>query len=263
MSNIKQLSDRAVLQVSGSDARDFLQGLITNDINKISQEKAIFACLLSPQGKFLFDFFIIEYQDGYLLETEKLFLPELVKKLNMYKLRSQVEIKPRDDLFVGYTKENITDDSIFYDDPRLNKLGRRVISFREIKEKDDGKYDINRIKLGVPEGGKDLIPNQSLIMEWGYDILNGIDFNKGCYVGQEVTARSKHRATLHKYIHQVSADSALPSKNTPITTEDAKEVGIIASSAGNIGLALLNIDAANLSLSSSGIKITAELPSWK
>ena len=263
MSNIKQLSDRAVLQVSGSDARNFLQGLISNDINKASQEKAIFACLLSPQGKFLYDFFIIEYQDGYLIEMEKLFLPELAKKLQMYKLRSQVEIKPRDDLFVGYTKENSPDNSIIYDDPRLNELGKRVISFTKIPEIDNGEYDSARIKLGIPESSKDLTQNRSLIMEWGYDILNGIDFNKGCYVGQEVTARSKHRATLHKYVYQVSSNSLLPAKDTPIIAE-GKEVGIMASSAGNIGLALLNIETANrLSLSSNEIKITAKLPVWK
>ncbi|MEI6730247.1 MAG: folate-binding protein, partial [Pseudomonadota bacterium] len=215
MLNIELLQDRGIVAVSGDDSRSFLQGLITNNIAKVNEKQAIFACLLSPQGKFLYDFFIIESQGNLLIETEKSIIPELVKRLSFYKLRAKVEIKELPNLQVGWIESKSSDDTfqnndVIFSDPRSNELGMRIIAEDLTPGEEESTYDSTRIKLGIAEGSKDLTTNRSLPIEFGYDKINAIDFNKGCYVGQEVTARSKHRATLHKFIHFIEAKSTLP-----------------------------------------------------
>lgn len=282
MSNIRRtlLSERSVIAVSGDDARVFLQGLITNDVNKVDNGNGVFAVLLSPQGKFLYDFFITEHEGKLLLDIAKSGQDELIKRLNMYKLRSKVEIYAMPELRVaaqwgealygGLAGEilqgKIWEDApyiIKYHDPRLPQLGVRVISANILDMTDTNEYNHNRLMLAIPEGNKDLTHNRSLPMEWAYDKLNAIDFNKGCYVGQEVTARSKHRATLRKMVHMVIANTGLPPYGTTIMTGD-REVGHMASSEGSIGLAILDIETVNsrARLTCDGIEIEAKLPDW-
>ncbi len=291
MSNTRHYSflpDRAVIAISGEDARSFLQGIITNDIYKVSENTAVFAAILSPQGRFLHDFFIIESQEKLFLETEKSSLPDLLKRLKMYKLRSNVEIEERPELKVGVTfslkggeysspssltltpsEEVVVENSsayprnsFTYQDPRHSELGTRIIG-ENLPIESTGDYDLHRLKLAIPEGSKDLIVNRSLPVEWAYEKLHGVDFNKGCYVGQEVTARSVHRASLHKYIHSVKANSKLPPAGTKIMAGE-KEAGIIASSHSNIGLALLNMEAVANSkeLLCESVSMSAEIPTW-
>lgn len=261
------LSGRSVIAVSGSDAREFLQGLITNDIHKVSPQQAVFTALLSPQGKFLYDFFITEHEGKLLLEVERAQEAELVKRLSMYKLRAQVEIAPQSDLQVAaqWGEQGAAPGEVLvaYADPRLAALGTRIIGRGLAADGTDEGYDAHRLALAIPDGVKDLTPNRSLPMEWGYDPLNAIDFNKGCYVGQEVTARSKHRATLHKMVHRVQADAELPPHGTAIMSGE-REVGHMASSHGNTGLAMLNLDAvaSGADLEVAGVKLQAERPAW-
>jgi len=271
MLNIELLQDRGIVAVSGDDSRSFLQGLITNDIAKVSDKQAIFACLLSPQGKFLYDFFIIESQGNLLIETEKSIIPELIKRLSFYKLRAKVEIKELPNLQVGWienkniphpnTLQEGEGTSVIFTDPRSNELGMRIIAEDLTSSGDESTYDSTRIKLCIAEGSKDLTANRSLPIEFAYDKINAIDFNKGCYVGQEVTARSKHRATLHKFIHFIEAKTDLPAKDTAIFDQAGKEVGYSLSSQGNIGLAIINIEAAKTAelLKADEIEIKAKI----
>lgn len=258
------LSDRAVIAIAGDDAREFLQGLITNDIYKVAADKALFAAMLTPQGKFLYDFFIIKQDGRLLLETDSKAAADMIKRLNMYRLRSKVEIAALPETKVGAEWGGGVHSAVIqYQDPRLPELGTRIIG-NELALEDDGVYEKHRLSLGIPAGGIDLETNGAFPMQWGYDKLNAIDFNKGCYVGQEVTARSKHIGTIRKMVHQVRADAlSLPVKGTPVTA-DEKEVGKMASSAGNIGLALLNIEAveSGAKLLCGGLEIKASLPNW-
>ena len=180
------LSNRSVVSVGGADARKFLQGLVTNNVEKVTPTNAVYAAMLTPQGKYLFDFIMHEHEGAILLDVESARAGELVKKLSMYKLRSAVEIK-------------LTDLAVYHDaekgvkDPRHIKLGRRLITSSQAPRNDDFEsYQRLCNQIGLPN----LVPEQSYIMKEGFEALNGVDFNKGCYVGQEVTARMKYRAKL-------------------------------------------------------------------
>lgn len=269
------LADRAMLALSGADTSDFLQGIITKDMRHIPQQGAIFAALLSPQGRFLFDFFITRHEDRFLLETDKTRLPDLVKRLTMYCMRSKVQFEELPDMKIiamwgNEPQKSNSGNAICYADPRLNELGWRIL-YRDQEPSTftgmtEGNYTHHRISLGVPEGSKDLIADRSLLLEYGYDELHGVDFDKGCYVGQEVTARSKHRATLRKFIYQVQTSESLPPQGTLVMAGD-REVGVMASSEGNSGLAHLRVEEVEkagrqIPLLAGGKVLTAQLPRW-
>lgn len=260
------LSDRGVLAVAGEDARDFLQGVITNDIRQVAPGKAVFSALLTPQGKYLFEFFITQHESELWLETDKAHIPELLKRLTMYRLRAKVSFEHKGDVIVAACwGDGTVPASVIahYTDPRHAMLGTRVLA----KQADEiyfsiDDYDLHRLTLGIPEGGKDLTPERSLLLEYGYDHLHAVDFTKGCYVGQEVTARSKHRATLHKYIHQVTSETLLPPAGTPVML-DGKQVGEMCSSVGMIGLAILRTqDVAGKTPSAGEAQLRIHLPQW-
>lgn len=263
MTQLALLPDRAVLAITGADARNFLQGIITNDIRKVTPEQGIFSALLSPQGKYLFEFFISEHDDTLLLETDKARLAALIQRFTLYRLRAQVQWVERPDLQVAAAWDGDVTGWKTYTDPRHPALGHRVLYTKDTPLSVNADYEPRRIALGIPEGGKDLIIDRSILLEFGYDHLNAVDFTKGCYVGQEVTARSKHRATLHKYVHQVHAESALPPAGTPVMA-DGREVGELRSSADTLGLALLRTEDAALSqnLMAGDVLIRAQLPAW-
>lgn len=266
MSFYAYLPDRAVLAVYGEDAREFLQGLVSNDVRDIASHHAVFAALLSPQGRFLHDFFISFQQEQFWLETDKARLPDLAKRLSMYRLRSKVTIEPLPQMQVAALWGQDVRDG--YADARLSELGNRVVfeaspAFAGMS----GDYERHRLSLGVPEGAKDLIADRSILLEYGYDELGGVDFAKGCYVGQEVTARSKHRASLRKFIHQVEGQAPLAPAGTPVLA-GAREAGVMASSSGGIGLAHLKVEEVtraareNVALVAGGVMLTAKLPQW-
>lgn len=263
------LAGRAVLAIEGEDVRGFLQGLVSNDMRRVAPGALVFSALLSPQGKFLFEFFVAEHEGALLLDTQKARLPELVKRLTMYRLRAKVTFAERNDLSVAAFWDNAPAAPgalLACPDPRHPALGLRAFYTSAPPGLTDD-YDAHRIALAIPEGGVDLIPDRALLLEYGYDHLHAVDFAKGCYVGQEVTARSKHRATLHKYIHAVSAESPLPAPGTKVTA-NGRELGELRSAAGPQGLALLRwqdvaaAQQAGAELSAEGVAIKAQLPSW-
>jgi folate-binding protein YgfZ len=231
------LKDRAVVEVSGPDAAMFLQGLITNDITRVAERRAIYAALLTPQGKIIHDFLIAATDGGFLLDCAKAHAPDFVARLKKYKLRAKVTIAERPDLAVIASPELLAG---AVPDPRLPALGFRAIQTSAAATDDDTAYHTHRIALGVPDS-TDIPPETLFPLDCNFEELHGVDFDKGCYVGQELTARMKHRATARRRILPVSADEPLPPAGTPLTI-GASEIGELRSSSGTRGLALVRLD---------------------
>ncbi len=238
MSNNKIiLKTRAIIEVFGIDRRKFLQGLITNDINKASNENLIYSAMLNNQGRFLYDFFIFELNETLVIDCLLSRRDEILQKLNFYKLRSKVEIKKNDEILICFAPESENLDYPEFIDPRNKNLGYRSYVKQAAvtsQNNDESFYDYLRIKNKVAEGEKDLTYEKSFIAEFGFDELNAIDYNKGCYVGQEPTARIHHLGEIRKKIYHIKIDISkqkpdLETKSSQITCE-GKSVGIVLSS---------------------------------
>lgn len=261
------LSQRALISLSGDDTEPFLQGLITNDIHKLQAGAAMYAALLTPQGKFLHDFFLYRRDGAILIDCDRARLPDLLARLQLYKLRSKVDIKPlpESESVIAAWGERAAD--VESADPRLPALGYRLIGkddTRDWQKTGPDAYDRMRLELGVPDGAQDMVPEKTLLLEVGFEQLHGVDFNKGCYVGQEVTARSKHRAQLRKRLYQVrSSGDELPPAGTVVMAGDA-EAGQLRSHARDIGLAILRVEEVEKAagLRAGDIEITASPPAW-
>ena len=255
------LADRAVLRVTGTDARKFLQGMLTNDVGKLSDGGAMHAGLLAPQGKILFDLFVVAGKEEFLVDAAKDKMAELIKRLGFYRLRSQVEMREEPDIKVAAMwggTPRLPEGAISYPDPRLAALGWRVLlpaatSVSELGCTDatEADYHAMRIKLGVPEGGRDYSFGDTFPHEALFDQLNGVDFNKGCYVGQELVSRMEHRGLARKRIVPVEGDTELPPSGTPVTAGGVP-VGTLGSSSGASGLALIRLDRAEEALAKGG-----------
>ena len=227
--------DRAVVEVSGPDARPFLQGLVTNDVEKTS-DGLIYSALLTPQGKYLFDFFLLPNDDGILIDVAARAAPELIKRLSMYRLRSAVDLRLTDIRVASGIAER---PQCAYADPRLPVLGWRAYGEAHQTHQSNTRDRI-RVSHCVPETGIELIPDKTFILEAGFERLNGVDFRKGCFVGQEVTARMKHKAELRRRLATVAVEGAAPI-GTEIT-DNGRKVGILYSQAGGKGIAYLRFD---------------------
>ncbi len=249
------LSDRAVLALSGPEAKTFLQGLVTNDIMAITPDRPAYAALLTPQGKILFDFLVHERDGTLLIDCRKQAGETLMKRLSMYKLRAKVEVAPRDDLAVVLEGPQ---------DPRLAALGARGILPAAQGDAADDSYLARRLDLGVPEG-EDFGSDRMFAMDAGLDELHAISFSKGCYVGQELTARMKHRGKdLKRLLVISSADGSALAKDTPVT-RGALELGTVTSAYGARGFALIRLDRlgeATAPLTAGAIPVTITKPDW-
>ena len=249
------LLDRSVISIEGPDSPAYLQGIITNDIN----QTPCYSLMLSPQGKYLFDFFII-FQDGkYLIDVDSKRAQELIAKFNSYKLRSKILIE---DVTDQYNVYSIPDSSsnIGYQDSRHLSFGRRLISQQQLTGEPitDKSYDQYRLELGIVTG-EDMIIDKSYPLEYGIDKLNGISFTKGCYVGQEVTTRTKHRGVIRKTIYKIRSENILPLKGAELIVAD-QNIGLICASEGAIGLALIKLEAYHNMSAPTEFKL--ELPIW-
>jgi len=249
--NVHILNDRAILYINGLDTKDFLQNLISNDINKITETSSCFASLLTPQGKFLFEFIIVKHKSGYFIDCEKDQSEEIFNQLNLYKIRSKVEILNLSNEFVvasfGYEKylsiegaKNILGYTLKYRedpiilDPRNKNLGARLIinleklylSLKKLDLKDDNieNYYIKSHKLGIVPKNLNQLKNKLFGIECNYEELNGIDFKKGCYVGQENTARIKLKNKLSKRLFPIKIINGTLSEDEKIYSNDA-EIG--------------------------------------
>jgi len=288
------LESRAPLAVTGDDSRDFLQGLISNDTSKVTPDRTLYAALLTPQGKYLFDFFIGEMDGGLVLDCEAARLPDLIKRLTMYKLRAKAELTDRStDLVVAAVTGDgaaealglLSDDTgatvpfgggIAFIDPRLSAMGARAILPRDsavnsleaagLSAAAAAEFEARRLELGLADGSRDLIVEKSTLLESGFDELNGVDWQKGCYMGQELTARTKYRGLVKKRLVPVSVDGPLPEPGTPVL-RDGREAGELRSGVGDQALALMRIE--QLEDSDNPLPFTAgdatlhpRLPAW-
>lgn len=267
---------RALIRLSGKDVRDFLQGIITNDIRKLSAEKPLLALLLSPQGKFLAEFFLVEDGGAILMDTEKATLENLLKRLKLYKLRADVVIE-EDTRQVALAWEgeiSSPQNLLAIRDPRAEKMGYRLygseLALRQSlsssgKEVSEAEYDYYRLGLGIPEGSKDAIIDRTIALENGYDRLGAVDFAKGCYVGQEVTARSHHLAVLRKQLMPVTGAGELPTNGAELKAGEIS-LGNLRSVSGNRGLALVRTEELEkaekegLTVMAEGVVVTVTRP---
>lgn len=280
-SRFSLLPHRSVISVTGADRVEFLQGLISNDTRKVAPDRAIWAALLTPQGRFLNDMFVADAgNDSFFLETERERATALAKKLKMYTLRSKVTVE---DLGSALEVAAVFGDdaskalgiegAVTFVDPRLDALGVRVVapagqsvallSARGFAEAPLSAYDALRLPLGVPDGSRDLQIEKALLLENGFDELNGVDWKKGCYMGQELTARTKYRALIKKRLVPVKVEGVLPEPGTPVH-RDGEEVGELRSGTGDRALAMLRLDAArgDGALTAGDARIVPEIPDW-
>jgi folate-binding protein YgfZ len=261
------LSDRAVIALEGSEAREFLQGLITNDVARLAPGIGLYAALLTPQGKILFDFLMAEGDGAVLLDCAAGTAEALVKRLTMYRLRAKIGIARRPQLavYAGLTGRP-AERAVTFADPRLAALGPRSIgAAAEMPDFLEGPaaYHAERLALGVPEGA-DFGSDKIFALDAGLDELHGVSFDKGCYVGQELTARMKHRGTARKRILGVRADIALPPAGVKIMSAGA-EIGEIFSTYGREGFALMRLDRlgeTKASLTADNLPVTITRPQW-
>lgn len=258
---IAELSHRGVIEIEGEDKATFLQGLISNDINLVTPTQAIYAALLTPQGRFLFDFFITEKNGIFFLDVESTRLESLLKKLSLFKLRSKITLKAREDLKVyAMWDEGFPPEA--YSDPRLKTLGARFIGQAKPNTSAE-EYDLHRLKLGIPEGGIDLLPEKAILLESGLDELNAISWTKGCYMGQELTARTKYRGLVRKRLFPVKIGGLAPENGAEVFL-DGSAVGEMRSHRDGYGLALLHIEAvkSGKTLTCGEASLRPYIPDW-
>ncbi len=273
--------DKHVISLSGEDVRDFLNDILTAQINTLASDTARAACLLSPQGRILFDMMVIATADTVYLVTEAEQATPLAKRLTMYRLRRKIEIIVRPDLLVGHiwgedhADLSLPDSCISAHDERHKDLGNLVLFSKTDGLPNQAKetyWQAMRISLGVPEGAADLTPNRTLMLEAGLHLLGAIDFEKGCYVGQEVTARTHYRGLVKRRLFPVSASGKL--KSGQALQRGDTTIGQTGSTAclpdaGDIALASLRLDAVKDGLAGTtelttdnGQIISLHIPDW-
>jgi tRNA-modifying protein YgfZ len=245
----ERAADRVVLAVSGEDRVDFLQGLVSNDVNR-AKAGLCYAALLTPQGKYLADFLMVERDGAILIDVKDTLAEVLARRLSMYRLRAKVTIA-RTDLKVSRGIGPAPDDAMT--DPRDARLGWRVYGPDEGAEPQID-WDAIRVAACVPETGVELIPDETFPLEVGFERLNGVDFRKGCYVGQEVTARMKHKTDLRKGLALVEVAGVVP-VGTEILTGDGKVAGAVFTQSGGTGIAYLRFDRADGAMIAAGVTV--------
>lgn len=245
------MTDRGLLHVTGADALTFLQGLVTNDVTK-TKDGLVYAALLTPQGKFIADFFVSAHDDGYLLDVATSHAALLAQRLNMYRLRAQVSIADSP-LMVSRGTCSAPDGAL--SDPRHTALGWRI--YDNANHSDDTDWDAIRVAHVIPETGTELTPD-TYILEVGFERLNGVDFRKGCYVGQEIAARMKHKTHLKKGLAQVAITGAA-AVATAITA-DGKPAGTLYTQSGDRALAYLRFDRATGEMEADGARLRRSTP---
>jgi len=262
------LPHRSIVAVSGDDAAGFLQGLITNDMELVSPNRAIYAALLTPQGKYLHEFFVVGADDGFYLDCESQRRQDLITRLTRYRLRAKVDIRDAATEFdvFALTGADVCDrlglsgeegaatrygGGIAFADPRAIALGARAclpsgtgaqsLMDAGFLKGDLAAYNAKRFSLGIADGAAEIEPDKSYPMEYGLDRLNGISFSKGCYVGQEVTVRMKNRDLARKCLVPVRIDGARPAVGAEVNL-DGTNAGELRGVAGEVGLALIRKD---------------------
>ncbi len=275
------LEGRGVVSLDGPEAGAFLQGLVSNDVGRVSAERCVYAALLTPQGKFLHDFFVLKRGSGYLLDCEGARIDDLGRRLMAYRLRADVALADATEDFRVTALFGAGAEAAFtlpagaaaaphrggtvLRDPRHPALGLRAVLPRDRDEAAFAErgfargafadYERHRLALGAPDGSRDMAVGRATLMECGFDALNGVDFEKGCYVGQELTARTKHRGLVRKRLMRVALAGPLPPAGTPVMA-GGKEAGEMRSGLDGAGIALLRLERVSAA-AARGIPLTA------
>jgi folate-binding protein YgfZ len=277
------LSDRAVVRVTGDDAARFLNGIVTSAVENLAPGAALFTALLTPQGKIVVDFYAVavepEAGGGFVLDAPAALADELVKKLNFYRLRAKVEVEARPDLAVAVALDRRPPDDLglVYLDPRDAGLGWRVVlpaagaeaelAAAGLKIVDAQNWQGRRISLGIPEGGKDFVYGDTFPHEANMDLLGGVDFHKGCFIGQEVVSRVERRDVARRRVVPVAFADAAPEPGIEVKAGD-RAVGYMGSAAGRLGLALLRLDRVDEAMKeggrlvAGGVELKLVKPDW-
>ncbi len=276
--------NRGLLLLSGPEVDTFLQGLVSNDVTQADGQKAVYSAFLTPQGKFLYDFYMVRSEKGVFLDCRADDIPSFSKKLKMYKLRYDVTLE---DISSDYQvsaiyggdmssvlptdthQKTMPDGTIIYRDPRLPNAGIRILTTPSFDMDSlcanigsDADYQSHRIGLGLPEAPTDLIADKSILLESGFDELNGIDWKKGCYMGQELTARTKYRGLIKKRLVPVQIEGDASTGDDILF--NGKVVGDIRSVEQEIGIAMIKLDALRQqsTFDIGSAKISVNLPDW-
>jgi len=283
------LEDRGILAVSGPDRRPFLQGLVSNDVDKVGPTAARYAALLTAQGKYLHDFMMVEAGESIWLDAEAARLGDLKRRLSLYRLRAKASLDEQPGLCVAavFGVEALAalglpsepgaarpfGSGVVFVDSRLAALGARALlpldgtraslADAGIAEADFDSYDRLRLSLGIPDGSRDLVLEKSILLEAGFDELNGVDWQKGCYIGQELTARTKYRGLVKRRLMSVRIEGPTPPPGA-VVTADGREVGEMRSSHDGLGLALLRIEKVRegKTLAAGYANLVPLRPSW-
>lgn len=278
------LPSRGLILIGGADRTEFLQGLISNDIRRATADHAIWAALLTPQGKYLHDFFVVDIDGQYVVDCEADRLMDLGSRLSKYKLRAQIDLGIGEDYAVAVlpgmaaldrvglpaepgAARSLDGGGVVYVDPRHSEAGARAILPKDDAEAalqslgfDAGTpedYDRTRLPLGLPDGSRDLVVEKSILLESNFDELNGVDWDKGCYMGQELTARTKYRGLIKKRMMPVDIEGPLPDAGTEILLGD-KNAGEMRSGFEGRGIALLRLEQAEKALNGEGRLVAGE-----
>jgi hypothetical protein len=278
------LSDRGVVKVAGPDARRFLHGIVTSDVESLSPGEPRYAALLTPQGKVIADFIMAEAEaadgSGFFLDCPAALAGALTDKLAFYRLRAKVTIEDLSErlgVLAAWNGSGTTECGLLYPDPRLPALGLRCILPPDLAAEasaelgatltDAAAYEAHRIGLGMPRGGIDFAYGDVFPHDVDMDQLAGVDFAKGCYIGQEVVSRMEHRGSARSRIVAVSYDEFAPEAGMPVTAGD-KIIGTLGSTAQGRGLAMLRLDrledalAAGTPITAGGVPLRASRPQW-
>ena len=258
---------RGVVRISGDDRVAFLQGLVSNDVTKVTEQHGIWTALLTPQGKYLHDFMIVADGESLLLEGEAERMEDLCLRLRRFRLRSKIELAVETERFevvygwgdgagapfglAAAGDVGRIDGALVLLDPRRAELGVRVIApagsavlaSNGFRPADWAEWDRARIRLAVPDGARDLIVDKSILLENGFDELHGVAWDKGCYMGQELTARTKYRGLVKKRLMPIRLSASGAVAGTLVEREDGTEAGELRSSSGDLALALIRLDA--------------------
>lgn len=273
---IALLPDRGVVEVAGEDRVPFLQGLVSNDVAAARPGQAVFAALLTPQGKWLADFLILADGDRLLLDCARAQAAMLVQRLQRFRLRSKVALRDASAEFAVHAAWGGTaapPGTIAAPDPRLPEAGWRILLPVPLRAAEappplpadaaPEAWDRHRLALGLPEGAHDLEPEKSVLLEAGFDELHGVSWTKGCYTGQELTARTKYRGLVKRRLVPVVVEGTLPAPGTPVLDAAGAERGEMRSGRDGRGLALLRLDALDQGVLRCGeARLTPEVPAW-
>lgn len=256
MTTIARLNSRALVRVTGTDARPFLHNLLTQDVETLAEGQLRFGALLTPQGRLAFDLFLFGLDDGVLIDVAADRREALLQRLGLYRLRSDVRIEPDDGgVFASWPEAAAG----FASDPRTPLLGGRAYGDHATTAAEDD-WQAHRLALGVPEPAVD-VAETTYPIEAGFDLLNGVDFQKGCFIGQETTSRMKRRGTVKSRILTLTFDGPAPAPGTEVLKGELR-AGEVLSGGDGLALALLRLDRLDGPLTADGRVVTPRLPAW-